>query len=118
MIKILCFLLSSALKSVGGKCYLCQINILSCNSNGKLDYFKRNFHIWFAAITRLKNVRELQGELGQVECEVMLSLHFTESHPYCPMLDLKSEPYLVEVGEELEHFNCFFSLFDAAKVIR
>ena len=36
------------------------------------------------------------------------------------VLDLESETFLVEVGEdrELDHFDCFFSLFNAAKMIR
>ena len=80
MIKIFLFLLSSAFESIGGKYYPCQI--LSCNSNGKLDYFERNFHIRFAAITQFKNVREQHRELGRGERDVMLSLHFRkESSP-------------------------------------
>ena len=65
VIKLLIFLLSSAFERIGGKHYRCQI--LSCNSNGKLDYFKRNFNMRFAAITQFENVREPHGELGRVE---------------------------------------------------
>ena len=75
-------LLFSAFESQGGKCYPCQI--VSCNSNGKLDYFERNFHIRFAAITQLKNVRESHGKLGRVEChgDVMLSKRHHERDPF------------------------------------
>lgn len=45
--------------------------------------FQVNFHIRFAPITQIKNVREPQGELGRVESDVMLSLHFTENHRHC-----------------------------------
>ena len=80
VIKLLIFLLSSAFESIGGKYYPCQI--LSCNSNRKFDYFERNFHIRFAAITQFKNVREQHRELGRGERDVMLSLHFRkESSP-------------------------------------
>ena len=65
MIKNLPFLLSSTFESTGGKYYPCEI--LRCNTNGKLDYFKRDFHIRFAAITQLRNVRKPHGELGRVE---------------------------------------------------
>ena len=81
MIKILPFLLSSAFENIGGKYWPRQI--LTCNSNGKLDYFERNFHIRFAAITHLKNVSEPHGELDRVECDVILYFHFTENHPHC-----------------------------------
>ena len=90
MIKILPFLLSSAFESIGGKYYPCQI--LSCNSNGKFDYFKHNFHIQFAAITQFKNVRKLHWELGRGERDVMLSLHFRkESSPLVFKLPLALE---------------------------
>ena len=61
-ITILPFPFSSTFGSMGEKYYPCQI--LSCNSNGKLNYFKGNFHIWFAAISQFKNAHEPQGELG------------------------------------------------------
>ena len=66
--------------AVGRKYYPCQI--LNCNSNGKLDYFKHNLHIWFAAITQFRHAHKPHGELGQVECDVMLSHHFTKKHPH------------------------------------
>ena len=43
--------------SIGGTYYPCQI-LSQCNSNKTLDYFKRNFHIRFAAINQFKNVCE------------------------------------------------------------
>ena len=92
-------------EDIGGKCYPCQF--LTCNSNGRLDFFKRNFHIRFAAIIQFLNVHQPRGELGQVECDVMLSLP-KESSP----------TNRLEVGEELEHFDSFVVLFDAAKMIR
>ena len=46
------FIFSIGKLSVGGKYFLCQV--LSCNSNGKLDYFKGNFQVHFAPITQLK----------------------------------------------------------------
>ena len=45
VIKILPFLLSSAFESTT------HAKLEVCNSNGELDYFKRNFHIRFTAIT-------------------------------------------------------------------
>lgn len=84
------FLLSSAFESIGEKYYPCQI--LGCYSNGKFDYFKRNFHSRFAAITRFKNVRNSRRELGQVERDVMLSLHFMkESFSFSSKLPLALE---------------------------
>ena len=103
VIKCIPFLLSLAFKSIGGKYYPCQI--ISCISNGKLNYFKRNFHIRFAA-ARCKNVRKPQGELGRVNVTSCYP-----NHPQCLLklplaLELKSEPY----SEEREHFDSFFSL--------
>ena len=44
----------------------------------------------------------------------------TSCYPFTSLriipIELKSGPYPVEVGEEPEHLDCFFSLFQAAKM--